>query len=90
MTPKQKSLDAAVVSLIVEINSLQIRNKRSPEDTEYRRGFQEALTGLSNSVPMIDVVDALRELGWEAPRTHWRSPPVPQQTASEEADRADG
>jgi hypothetical protein len=70
----EKSLDKAVVTLICEIDSLLIRNERSPEVNEYRRGYQEALTGLKNYGPMLDVVDALRDAGWQAPSRSWRSP----------------
>lgn len=69
-----KTLDAAVVSLLVEIESMLVRNGRVAEVTEYRRGFQEALTGLKNSVEMIDVVDALKALGWQPPRMSWGQP----------------
>lgn len=83
----EKSLDKAVVTLICEIDSLLIRNERSPEVNEYRRGYQEALTGLKNYGPMLDVVDALRDAGWQAPSRYWRSPPV---TDTEPAPAAPG
>lgn len=74
-----KTLDAAVVSLICEIESMLTRNVRAAEVTEYRRGFQEALTGLKNSVEMIDVVDALKEVGWQPPRVYWGQPTAARQ-----------
>ena len=79
---RPRPLADAVVTLICEIDSLITRNKRSQELDEYRRGYQEALTGLKNDVPMIDVVDALKALGWQPPRPHWVAPP-PDATASE-------
>lgn len=71
-----KTLDQAVVTLLIDIESRLIRNERAPEVTEYRRGYQEALTGLKNDVPMIDVIDALKALGWTRPTRSWRHTPV--------------
>jgi hypothetical protein len=90
----EKRLDHAVVSLIYEIDSLLIRNERSPEVNEYRRGYQEALTGLKNDGAMLDVVDALRDAGWQAPSRSWKSPspatgphPAAPSADGEERDR---
>ncbi len=74
MPSSSKQLDHAVVGLIVDIESRLIRNIRSPEVSEYRRGYEEALNGLKNDVPMLDVIDALKAAGWQPPRRGWVAP----------------
>jgi hypothetical protein len=86
----EKRLDHAVVTLICEIDSLLIRNERSPEVNEYRRGYQEALTGLKNDGAMLDVVDALRDAGWQPPARYWRRSPVTDTDAAPAAPGQEG
>ena len=73
----RKTLEEAVIGLISDMQSRLTVNERCPETNEYRQGFREALTGLRNDVPMIDVMDALMELGWSAPSTFWKRPVPP-------------
>jgi hypothetical protein len=83
MSKTPRALDAAIVNLIVDIETRLIFNERSAETNEYRRGYQEALTGLKNDALMIDVIDALKAVGWQAPRRSWVAPPA--QAAGAEA-----
>jgi hypothetical protein len=75
-------LDEVCVKLCQEIESILLRNTRAPEVAEYRRGVQEALTELKNSGPMSDLLDALKAMGWTAPRKYWDAPPEADQEAS--------